>query len=208
MITMKIIGLIGGVASGKSTVAKCLAELGAAVLDADAAGHVALRDPQVEQAARTRWGEAIFATDGHIHRPSLAAIVFGPGSEAAAELKYLESLTHPLIRKRLRDRISELQAGGKHPAAVLDAPVLLKAGWNELCDQIVYVDAPKPVRLARARRRGWSAEEFTRREAAQEPLLEKQACSDETIDNSGDLKHTRRQVVEFWGSLFPDFRPD
>jgi dephospho-CoA kinase len=205
---MKIIGLIGGVASGKSTVAKCLAELGAAVLDADAAGHEALRDPDVERAARVRWGDGIFGADGHIHRPALAAVVFGPEASATAELKYLESLTHPLIRRRLREQISQLQADGKHSAAVLDAPVLLKAGWNELCDVVVFVDAPQAVREARARQRGWSAEEFARREAAQEPLPEKRALSDATIDNSGDLQDTRRRVGEFWGFLFPEFQAD
>ena len=205
---MKLIGIIGGVASGKSEVAKCLAELGATVLDADAAGHEVLREPQIEQAARQRWGNAIFGPDGHIDRKALAGIVFGPEPKAATELKHLESLTHPRIRQRLKARIEELTKQGIHSAAVLDAPVLLKAGWDELCDAIVYVDAPQFVRLARAQQRGWSAEEWVRREGAQEPLPEKQARADITIDNSGNLEHTRQQVREFWGFLFPDFRPN
>ncbi|MCE9556291.1 MAG: dephospho-CoA kinase [Planctomycetes bacterium] len=205
---MKLIGIIGGVASGKSVVAKCLAELGAAVLDADAAGHAVLLEPQVEQAASVRWGNAIFTPDGHIDRRLLAAIVFGPGAEAPTELKYLESLTHPRIRQRLLDKIAVLTKQGIHRAAVLDAPVLLKAGWDELCDAIVYVDAPHAVRQARALQRGWTAEEFARREGAQESLPEKQARADKTIDNSGSLEHTRRQVRDFWGFLFPGFRPD
>lgn len=205
---MKLIGIIGGVASGKSAVTKCLAELGAAVLDADAAGHAVLREPEVVQAARARWGNAIFAPDGQIDRRALAAIVFGPVAEASTELKYLESLTHPRIQQRLKDKIAELTKQGNHPAAVLDAPVLLKAGWNELCDAIVYVDAPHTVRQARALQRGWTAEEFARREGAQESLPEKQAHADKTIDNSGSMEHTRQQVREFWGFLFPGFRPD
>lgn len=205
---MKLIGIIGGVASGKSAVAKCFADLGATVLDADAAGHAVLREPQIEQAARARWGYAIFSPDGHMDRRLLAAIVFGPGAEDATELKYLESLTHPLIRQRLKDRIEELKQQGNYPAAILDAPVLLKAGWNELCDAIVYVDAPHAVRQARAQQRGWTAEEFARREGAQEPLPEKQAHADVTIDNSGSMEHTRQQIREFWGFLFPGFPPN
>jgi len=135
----------------------------------------------------------------------LAAIVFGPGPNAATELEYLESLTHPRIRQQLRSRIAELHAEGRHPAAILDAPVLIKAGWNELCDKIVYVDSPQPLRQQRAQQRGWTAVEFARREAAQEPLPEKQALADVTIDNSGNLEDTRAQVRSFWDSLFSQF---
>jgi dephospho-CoA kinase len=203
---MKLIGIIGGVASGKSAVARCLAELGAVVIDADAIGHAVLKDPQVAAAARARWGDAIFGPDGHIHRPALAAIVFGADSTATTELEYLESLTHPRIRQQLRNRIAELQAEGRYPAAILDAPVLIKAGWNELCDKIVYVDAPLSVRQERAQQRGWTPQQFARREAAQETLLEKQALADETIDNSGSLEDTRVQVRNFWDSLFSQFQ--
>lgn len=203
---MKLIGIIGGVASGKSMVARCLAELGAVVLDADAIGHAVLKEPQVVAAARTRWGDTIFGSDGQIHRPALAAIVFGASPNTPAELEFLESLTHPLIRQQLRDRIAELQAEGRYPAAILDAPVLIKAGWNELCDKIVYVEAPLPVRQQRAQQRGWTSEEFARREAAQEPLPEKQAWADVTINNSGGLEDTRRQVRSFWDSLFSQFQ--
>jgi len=203
---MKLIGIVGGVASGKSVVAKCLAELGATVLDADVIGHAVLREPHVERAARVRWGDTIFGTDGHIDRPALAAIVFGRDQTAAAEREYLESLTHPRIRKQLCDRIGELSRENLHPAAILDAPVLIKAGWSELCDAIVYVETPQPLRQARAQLRGWTAQEFARREAAQESLPEKQALADVTIDNSGSLEDTRRQVQKFWDSLFPKIR--
>ncbi|MCE9545078.1 MAG: dephospho-CoA kinase [Planctomycetia bacterium] len=205
---MKIIALIGGVASGKSAVAGLLRERGAAVLDADAAGHAVLMEPEVEQAARARWGDAIFTAAGHVDRPALGRIVFGQGPQAAAELQYLESLTHPRIRQQLQQQLAALRAEGKHPAVVLDAPVLLKAGWDRLCDTIVFVDAPHAARLARAEARGWSAEEFAAREGAQEPLPEKRAHAHAIIDNSGSLQRTRQEVVKFWDSLFPDKVPD
>ncbi len=87
---MRILGITGGVASGKSFMAEGFAKLGAGVLDADRAGHEALRMPQVEAAARQRWGEAIFGPDGHIDRARLAKIVFAPGKESEQERKFLE----------------------------------------------------------------------------------------------------------------------
>ena len=98
---MKILGLLGGVASGKSLVSRQLAERGAVVLDADRAGHEALRLPSIEEAARRRWGDAIFGPDGHIDRSRLAKIVFAPPPEGPKERIFLEALTHPEIGRRL-----------------------------------------------------------------------------------------------------------
>jgi len=91
---MRIIGIMGGVASGKSLVAQQLGELGAAVFDADRLGHEVLRLPNVEQAARRRWGEAIFGADGRIDRKRLARVVFASGPKAQQERKYLEQLLY------------------------------------------------------------------------------------------------------------------
>ena len=197
---MLVIGLVGGVASGKSLVARQLAELGAGILDGDGAGHRVLQTSEVEAAARRRWGPSIFGPDGRIVRSALARIVFGKTPEATEELKHLEHLTHPRIGELLRVQAAELAAAGT-PAAVLDAPVLLKAGWDTFCDRILFVDAPREVRLARARQRGWSEEEFAAREAAQESLTEKHAHADATIDNSGSAADTAAQVNHFWKSL-------
>ena len=106
---MKILGLLGGVASGKSLVARQLAELGAVVLDADRAGHEALRLPRIEEAARQRWGDAVFGPDGHIDRSRLAKIVFAPPPDGPRERKYLEELTHPEIGRRLSAQAEALK---------------------------------------------------------------------------------------------------
>ena len=111
---MKILGLLGGVASGKSLVARQLAELGAVVLDADRAGHEALRLPAIEEAARGRWGDAVFGSDGHIDRSRLARIVFAPPPDGPRERKFLEALTHPEIGRRLA---AQAQAFNPEPAA-------------------------------------------------------------------------------------------
>lgn len=195
-----VIGLVGGVASGKSFVADELARLGAVVLDADRAGHEVLRMPEVIAAARARWGDGVVDSSGQVNRQALAKIVFAPSEHGAAELAYLEQLTHPRIGDLLAER-ARAAAAGVASAMVLDAPVMLKAGWDDLCDIIVYVDAPREVRLARAKSRGWTEEEFNRREAAQETVDVKRARADVIIDNSTSTDSTRAQISRFWEQL-------
>ncbi len=197
---MQVVGLLGGVASGKSAVARLLAEAGAAVLDADRAGHEVLRLPSVEAAARSRWGESVFGDDGRLDRRRLAAIVFAPPPGGPRERRALEQWTHPEIGRILRQQVERL-ATTSCPVAVLDAPLLLEAGWDKLCNTLVFVDVPREIRLARARQRGWTSAEFEAREDAQISVEAKRARADSTIENSGDLEETRRQVVRLWQSL-------
>lgn len=193
----RIIGLLGGVASGKSLVAGYLAELGAGKLDADRAGHEVLKLPEVEAAIRTRWGDAVFGDDGRVVRSAVAKIVFAPTDEGRRELAFLESITHPRIGERLKAEAERLAAAGSR-VLVLDAPVMLKAGWDALCDAIVFVDAPPNVRLQRALERGWTAAEFTAREQAQETPDVKRKRADFVVDNGGPAEATRAQVVDLW----------
>jgi dephospho-CoA kinase len=197
---MRIIGITGGVASGKSTVAEQLAALGAGVLDADRAGHEALRLPHVEAAARRRWGDAIFGQNGRIDRAKLAQIVFGTEPEAGQERKYLEQLTHPEIGGLLKRQVETFEASGVQ-IAVLDAALLLEAGWDGMCEKTVFVESPREVRLARALARGWTEEDFVAREAVQESLDRKRPRADVIIDNSGSPERTQAQVEQFWASL-------
>lgn len=197
---MKIIGLLGGIASGKSLVANEFCRLGAATLDGDRAGHEVLRLTQVKQCIHARWGDAVFAADGEVDRKALGRVVFDPSPEGRRELEYLEKLTHPRIGERLRRQAAELAAAGR-TIAVLDAPVMLKAGWDAFCDHVVFIDAPQEVRGARALARGWRQEEFAARESAQEPLQVKRARADFVIDNSGPAEETRSQVEALWRKL-------
>ncbi len=196
---MKILGILGGVASGKSLVAEQLAKMGALVLDADRAGHETLRLPQIEAAARQRWGDAIFGPDGHINRSRLAKIVFAPAPDGPKERKYLEGLTHPEIGRRLAAQATAVAPNA--PLAVLDAALILEAGWDRLCDYLAFVDVPQELRLARAVRRGWTEGDFAAREAAQESLESKRARADVIIDNSGPSEHTQAQVQRLWQVL-------
>ena len=196
---MHIVGIVGGVASGKSLVARFLSELGAAVLDGDRAGHEALRDPGIIEAIRDRWGDGVIQSDGQVVRSAVAKIVFAETPEAAEELRFLEDLTHPHIRDNLREQIERLAAQGKR-VAVLDAPVLLKAGWNEFCNTLLFVNAPEDLRVQRTIERGWTQTELSRREAAQAELDEKRAAADAVLDNSGTPEELRQQIKDFWDS--------
>jgi dephospho-CoA kinase len=197
---MKLIGLVGGIGSGKSTVAGIFRRLGAGVLDADKVGHEVLRLPAVRAAIGGRWGQAVIGSDGEIDRKSLAKIVFAPPPNGPKELAELERITHPEIRQRLLAEIEKM-AGDGLQVAILDAPVLLKAGWQGFCDAIVLVDAPLSQRQARVADRGWTAEELTRREASQESIDEKRQLANFVVDNSRDFEYISAQVERLWQSL-------
>lgn len=195
---MKTIGLIGGVASGKSLVAKMFVELGAGLLDADRAGHQVLaEDSEVHAALRRRWGAGIFADDGSIDRSAIAKRVFGADSAVTAEREFLEGLLHPRIRARLVTLAQQMEAD-QVPAVVLDAPLLLEAGWDAICDIILFVDASRDVRLARALGRGWTEKQFEAREASQWPIVKKRSAADEVINNDGTQSELRQAIHCFW----------
>lgn len=197
---MILIGVVGGIASGKSEVSGALRRLGAKLVDADRIGHEVLEDPEVKAAIGRRWGVEVFDAHGLVDRRRVAGIVFAAPPKGPEELTFLEQWTHPRIGQRLREQIAEWARTGRVKAAVLDAPMLLKAGWDAFCDRLLFVDAPREQRLARARRRGWNEAEYDAREAAQESLALKQSRANMIIDNSSSLEYTFTQVDQFWRS--------
>jgi dephospho-CoA kinase len=173
--------------------------MGALILNADRAGHEALRMPEIETAARKRWGDTIFNGDWRIDRSKLAKIVFSPPPEGPRERRYLEALTHPEIGRRLAAQVEAQK--DLAPLVVVDAALLFEAGWDKLCDVTAFVDVPRAARLARALQRGWTEEDFAAREGAQDSLDSKRARADWIIDNSGSVEHTEAQVRRLWQSL-------
>jgi dephospho-CoA kinase len=195
-----VIGLIGGIGSGKSRVAALLAERGVRVLSGDEAGHEALRQPDVRARVVERWGPGVLDAAGAIDRRRLAQRVFG----APAELRALEALVWPWIGRRLREQIASARPDPGVKFILLDAAVLLEAGWNDVCDRIVYVHAPRAVRLRRlAEQRGWSAKEVAAREQAQVSLTDKARRADFALDNSGPPEALARQVDDLIAQLGP-----
>ena len=205
---MTVVGIVGGIASGKSAVAELFRQRGAAVIHADQIGHEVLDEPDVVQRLRERWGDRILGSDGRVSRSAIASIVFGASPDGprasptggTAELRFLESATHPRIEARILQRIAELEHGGT-PVIVLDAPILLEVCWERLCDRIYFVEVDREERLRRALQRGWTAAQFAAREATQLPLAAKRKVADQVLDNSASIDHTLAQIQQLWRSL-------
>ena len=194
---MLVIGIAGGVASGKSLVARCFQRFGAKILDADRVGHEVLRDTSVIDEIVQRFGEIVLQ-EGEIDRRVLGRIVFDPSPEGVRSLKHLEQITHPRIGVRIESELSTLKSDSDFPAVVLDAPVMFKANWDQLCDKIVFVHADIEQRRDRASQRGWDDKELARRESQQLPILQKRSKSTDLIDNSGSRIETYGHASELW----------
>ncbi len=185
-----VIGLVGGVGAGKSTVARLMAEEGCRVVDADRIAHAVLRRPEIKARIREAFGAGVFGPDGEVDRRRLGEVVF---ADPAARAR-LEAVVHPPILARLRRAIARARAA-RPRAVVLDAPLILEKGLAEWCDFVVYIRAPTTVRRRRLRKaRGWSLAEIQRREAAQVSLRTKARKADYTVDNGASLDLTLNQV--------------
>ncbi len=191
--TKPVIAIVGSIGAGKSTVAKILAECGGAWIVADALGHEALEQPDIVQRVVAKWGPSMLASGGSVDRRVLAKIVFHDVNER----KSLENMVYPYIEQRVREELATAESDPKFRFAVLDAAVLLEAGWTEIYDHLLFVDAPRPLRYERlAIRSRWSESEFTAREAAQMPLDEKRRRADAIAVNDGTPSALRKQLVE------------
>jgi dephospho-CoA kinase len=201
-----IIGLAGGIGSGKSAVADILARLGCVVCNADSLAREALRQPEIRDEIVRWWGREVLDDAGEVDRPAVAAIVFGRPEER----KRLESVVHPWVQSRRKALFEQAPADAR--ALVIDAPLLFEAGLDAECNAVIFVDADRARRLARvADRRGWDEHELSKREDSQLPLDDKRARSDYVISNNGDLQalaeQVRRTLNEIVRSADADERP-
>ena len=193
---MEIVGIVGGIASGKTCAADLFGELGAAVVDADGIGHQVLCEPEIRQAAENRWGDKILDAAGKIDRQRLAAIVF----DDQEELTFLGNLTHPRIREQLLAELDRLREK-EIPVVILDAALLLETDWHSLCQKIVFIETSPEIREKLAADRGWKKEELIRRESRQISLEKKRAVADYTIHNNGSVEALRKEISRVWDSL-------
>ncbi|RMF44528.1 MAG: dephospho-CoA kinase [Planctomycetota bacterium] len=195
--TVPVIGLAGGIAAGKSYVARLLAERGATVIDADAIGHELVTRPLVIRSIANAFGPGVLDPAGRIDRSRLAGLVFGTDELSTLRRKLLESIVHPAIHAdvvRMLRRAKDSK--DPPPMVVIDAPLLLESGWNKMCDLVLFVDAPRELRLRRAHRRGWSDLEFANREAAQRDVDWKRSLADVVIQSVEDPQEMARQIDE------------
>lgn len=197
-----VIGLAGGIGSGKSTVAGILARLGCLVVDSDARAKAALDRPDVRKQLVAWWGEGILQSaptggERRVDRAAVAKIVFADPEQR----KRLESIVHPIVRQDRAAAAREGAAAGAR-AVIVDAPLLFEAGLDAECNAVIFVDAPREVRLDRVRtNRGWTAEELDRREAAQLPLQIKRKKADYTIVNDGPIPDLQARIAEVLDDL-------
>jgi dephospho-CoA kinase len=196
-----VLGLVGGIGAGKSAAAAAMARRGGRVVDGDQLGHEALELPDVKRQLVGRWGERVLKPNGAANRRAIAGVVF----DAPVELKALEVMVFPHIGRRVREEVAAAQADPAVRFVVLDAAVMLEAGWADACDRLVYVDASRDVRLARlAARSGWTADEVAAREAAQLAPEAKRARADAVLTNDGTPGELQEQVDRLlgeWGLL-------
>ena len=193
---MKIIGLTGGIACGKSTVSTELRAHGAAIIDADALAHELSQPHQpIYNAYVERFGREIVTADGMLDRVAIARRVFADPAVRAE----VDAIAHPLIRMAAEERLRAARDENKR-AAVLDVPLLFEAGWDALADETWVVALPREEQLARllARDTSMDAGEARARIAAQMPLAEKCARADVVIDNSGTVEELREYIGKLW----------
>jgi len=186
-----VVGIVGGIGSGKSAVAASFARHGGAVVNADKLGHAALEDPVNKARVVARWGADVLDEGGAVARKKLGAIVFADEAERQA----LEAIVHPWIGGRIREAVAAAQADPAVRFILLDAAIMVEAGWSEVCDRLIFVEVPREVRLARLEAsRGWTAADLAARERAQRPLAEKAARADWVVRNDGTLADLDRRV--------------
>lgn len=196
---MRILGLTGGIAAGKSVVARRFAALGAVVVDADVlAREVVEPGTPALEAIRDRFGDAVIAADGSLDRQALAAIVF---SDASARSD-LNGITHPAVRQRSHELFAAAETADPDAVVVYDVPLLVEGTRRDEFDSVIVVHADREVRLRRLiELRGMSQDEAARRIDAQATDEERLAVADFVIDANGSLDDTLGAVDRLWAAL-------
>jgi dephospho-CoA kinase len=193
---MLLVGLTGGIASGKSTVSAMLAEQGAEVIDADhIARQVVMPGTPAWCKIRDHFGPGVLHPDGQIDRQALADIVFADKTK----LVLLNEITHPAIFARIADRLEEHH--DQDVVVVLDAALLIEAGLSDGVDVVIVVHSPQEIQLERLAAKGMGERDASDRIAAQLAPEKRLARADIVIDNSGSLEQLGRRVDEVWEEL-------
>jgi dephospho-CoA kinase len=198
-----LVGLTGGLATGKSTVSDVLRGLGCVVLDADVLAREVVEPGEPALAAiAAEFGPDVLQADGTLDRKRLGAIVFADPTRR----RRVEAITHPAIRERFLARLAELEAQDFAGIVVWDAPVMIESGGYQAMDRLVVVVTDAATQRARAFARDGDAADAERKIASQMPLAEKAKLADYVIDNSGDRAATESRTREVHAALLADLR--
>jgi dephospho-CoA kinase len=198
-----LVGIVGGVGAGKSSVVRNVKSLQLHFIDADRIGHEQLALKEIKDKIVKTFGTEVLDSVGEISRPKLAAQVFGDSTDKHGKRQHLNAIVHPAIRSEIRRQINS--APQDVDAIILDAALLLEAGWADECNAVIFIDTSLEQRRKRvAETRGWSAEELQRREASQLSLEEKRQRSDFCVDNSGEISVAAQQMEQALRKIIAD----
>ena len=199
-----VVGVIGGIASGKSEVTRMLLAMNGDIISADEIAHRVLKMPDVIESPVSIFGDDILREPAaklvesrQIDRKKLGAFVFGDTPDKQVMRKKLEAIVHPRIRELGREELARLIKETSHPMIILDAPLLIEGGWLPYCDRVLFVDSPEAMRKQRAMERGWTEKEWRDREAAQLSLVEKRKAASDVLVNDGTVEQLKQRVASF-----------
>jgi len=193
-----IIGILGGVGSGKSTVAAEFAKLGCRIIDADRIAHALLERKDVREKVVSVFGEGILDSAGKIDRKKLGDMVFADGDRLSA----LNKIIHPLVLGRAEQLIERYSRENQVKAIVLDMPLLVEVGWAERCDKLIFVDCRRQLRVDRAKKIGIIGKNQHKiRENFQISLDKKVVIADNTVDNNSDFSGLAKQVADIFSHI-------
>ena len=193
-----IIGILGGVGSGKSTVAAEFAKLGCKIIDADRIAHELLERKDVREKVVSVFGEGILDSAGKIDHKKLGDMVFADGDRLSA----LNKIIHPLVLGRAEQLIERYSRENQVKAIVLDMPLLVEVGWAERCDKLIFVDCRRQLRVDRAKKIGIIGKNQHKiRENFQISLDKKVVIADNTVDNNSDFSGLAKQVADIFSHI-------
>lgn len=196
---LRVVGILGGIASGKSLVSAFFREKGVPVFDADREGHALYENSEIRTELLARWGNRVLASDGTFDRKKIASLVFAPSSEGSEspELTFLNALFHPEIHRRWEIfRDSALYSG--HSLVILDAALLLESGWGKECGELLFVETPRERQISFALSRSWTLEELERREKNQFSLEKKRSSASRVVRNDGTPEELHKKLTEMF----------
>ena len=193
-----IIGILGGVGSGKSTAAAEFAKLGCKVVDADKIAHDLLEEKAAREKIVGLFGQIILDSAGKIDHRKLADVVFAD----ADKLSSLNKIIHPLVLGRAEELIRQYNRQNEVKAIVLDMPLLVEVGWAKRCDKLIFVDCKRQLRVDRAKKMGvFDENQIKIRENFQISLDNKVAIADNTVDNNSDFSALAKQVTDIFSYI-------
>ncbi|MFC1738005.1 dephospho-CoA kinase [Planctomycetota bacterium] len=193
-----IIGILGGICSGKSTVASEFAKLGCKVIDADRIAHQLLEQTPIRKKIIDSFGSSVLGSSGKIDRRKLADMIFSDGKR----ISQLNSIIHPVVLQRVEQLIEEYKKEPQIKAIVLDMPLLMEVNWQKRCDKLIFVACNRAKRLKRAKKMGlFDENQFKVRENFQIFLDNKAGIADNTINNNSDFLALAKQVLVVFSNI-------